>query len=197
MGNGAPTTRRRLALGRGVGHHRVYFAEDRAGAACNISLVRHDGSSGDRDESSQKSSEDKATIPGSKQVFRFPDHDILALAWECHGCDNDEARALLRPVILNGRLVEPLPTLLESQAYALENVRRLPTATRSLFDTEQKYRIEHSRDLEKAIARCAGVGTGCAGVVTQEDFLVLPGHSTAAKPVALTSKGPVSAKNAH
>jgi nicotinate phosphoribosyltransferase len=98
-----------------------------------------------------KFSEDKATIPGSKQVFRFPDRDILALAWECHGCDTDEAKALLRPVILNGRLVEPLPALLESQAYALENVRRLPTATRSLFDSEQKYRIEYSRDLEKAM----------------------------------------------
>jgi nicotinate phosphoribosyltransferase len=98
-----------------------------------------------------KYSEDKQTIPGSKQVFRFPDRDILALAWECHGCDNDEAKALLRPVILNGQLVEPLPAVHESRAYALESVRRLPTATRSLFDSEQKYRIEYSRDLQKAM----------------------------------------------
>src|SRR6202790_1332373 len=47
-----------------------------------------------------KFSEDKQTMPGSKQVFRFADRDILACAWECHGCDNDEAKALLRPVII-------------------------------------------------------------------------------------------------
>jgi hypothetical protein len=38
----------RLALGRGGGHHRVYFAEDRADAGCNI---RHDGSSRNCDKS--------------------------------------------------------------------------------------------------------------------------------------------------
>src|SRR5207253_3055228 len=64
-----------------------------------------------------KYSEDKHTIPGAKQVFRFADHDILACAWECHGCDNDEAKALLRPVLIGGQLVEPLPTVQESRAY--------------------------------------------------------------------------------
>ena len=96
-----------------------------------------------------KYSEDKQTIPGAKQVFRFPDHDVLACAWECHGCDNDEAKALLRPVVIGGRLVEPLPSIQESQAYAAECVRRLPIAIRSLFDTEQKYRVEHSRALDR------------------------------------------------
>ena len=96
-----------------------------------------------------KYSEDKHTIPGAKQVFRFADHDILACAWECHGCDNDEAKALLRPVIIGGNLVEPLPTVKESRTYAAESVRRLPIAIRSLFDSEQKYRVEHSRELQR------------------------------------------------
>lgn len=96
-----------------------------------------------------KFSEDKQTIPGSKQVFRFADRDILACAWECHGCDTDEAKALLRPVIIGGQLVEPLPTVHESRTYAAESIKRLPIATRSLFDSEQKYRIDHSRELQK------------------------------------------------
>ncbi len=96
-----------------------------------------------------KFSEDKHTIPGSKQVFRFGDRDILACSWECHGCDSGDATALLRPVILGGRLVEPPPAIGESRAYAAENMRRLPTATRSLFESEQKYRIEYSRDLKR------------------------------------------------
>jgi nicotinate phosphoribosyltransferase len=96
-----------------------------------------------------KYSEDKQTIPGAKQVFRFPDHDILACSWECHGCDRDDTVALLRPVILGGKLVEPLPSIHASRTAAAENIRRLPTATRSLFDTEQKYRVELSRELQR------------------------------------------------
>lgn len=94
-----------------------------------------------------KYSEDKQTVPGAKQVFRFPEHDILACSWECHGCDTGDAVALLRPVILGGKLVEPLPTVADSRAHAAGNIRRLPIATRSLFDNDQKYRVEISRDL--------------------------------------------------
>ncbi len=96
-----------------------------------------------------KFSEDKHTIPGAKQVFRFPDHDILACSWECHGCGSDDAFALLQPVMLNGELIEPLPTPAEAREAAAERIRLLPTATRSLFDSEQQYRVEQSRELEK------------------------------------------------
>lgn len=104
-----------------------------------------------------KYSEDKHTIPGSKQVFRFADRDILACAWECHGCEGGEAVALQRPVILGGRLVEPLPTASESQTHAAACIQRLPLATRSLFDSEQKYRVEHSRELQRLTQRVANV----------------------------------------
>ena len=100
-----------------------------------------------------KFSEDKHTLPGSKQVFRFGDHDILACSWECHGCGTDESRALLQPVMLGGRLVEPLPDAAQARGYAAECIRKLPTATRSLFDTEQHYRVEYSRELQALAAK--------------------------------------------
>ena len=113
-----------------------------------------------------KYSEDKHTLPGAKQVFRFPDHDILACAWECHGCDDGEAAiALQRPVILGGKLVEALPTIEEIQAHAAESIRRLPIATRSLFDTEQQWRVEHSKELQKLTKRVAQIARPMVSVV--------------------------------
>ncbi len=96
-----------------------------------------------------KFSEDKHTLPGAKQVFRFAGHDVIACSWECLGCGAGEpaAQALLRPVILRGNLIEPLPTARAARENAAESVKRLPIAVRSLFDTGQEYRVEHSREL--------------------------------------------------
>jgi len=96
-----------------------------------------------------KFSEDKHTLPGAKQVFRFAGHDVIACSWECLGCGagEPEAKALLRPVILRGELIEPLPTARAARDNAAESVKRLPIAVRSLFDTGQDYRVEHSREL--------------------------------------------------
>ena len=96
-----------------------------------------------------KFSEDKHTLPGAKQVFRFATHDVIACSWECLGCGpgEPEARALLCPVLLGGKLVEPLPDLAATRQHAAESIKRLPTAIRSLFDTEQKYPVEHSAAL--------------------------------------------------
>jgi nicotinate phosphoribosyltransferase len=93
-----------------------------------------------------KFSEDKHTFPGAKQVFRFDGHDVIACSWECLGCGHDEpqARALLRPVILRGKVIEPLPDVSAARRNAAESIKRLPTAIRSLFDTDQHYRVEHS-----------------------------------------------------
>lgn len=52
-----------------------------------------------------KTSPEKHTIPGAKQLFRLPDHDVLGLATECI----NGSEALLRPVILGGKMTEPLP----------------------------------------------------------------------------------------
>jgi len=96
-----------------------------------------------------KFSEDKHTLPGAKQVFRFSTHDTVACSWECLGCGpgEDEARALLRPVLVGGKLVEPLPEVTAARDYAAESIQRLPTAIRSLFDTDQQYRVDHSAAL--------------------------------------------------
>jgi nicotinate phosphoribosyltransferase len=96
-----------------------------------------------------KFSEDKHTLPGAKQVFRFAGHDVIACSWECLGCGagEPEAKALLRPVMLHGQLIEPLPSASAARQHAAELVKRLPIAVRSLFDTGQEYRVEQSREL--------------------------------------------------
>ncbi len=40
-----------------------------------------------------KFSEDKHTLPGAKQVFRFAAHDVIACSWECLGCGPGEPEA--------------------------------------------------------------------------------------------------------
>jgi len=88
-----------------------------------------------------KFSEDKVTLPGAKQIFRYPDHDVIACASE-----QAPAEALLRPVILGGKLVNHLPDARQARAHATESVRRLPEACRRLEDAEP-YPVTHSAAL--------------------------------------------------
>ncbi len=67
-----------------------------------------------------KWSEDKVSLPGVKQLYRFPDRDLLALASE--SCP-DGAEPLLRPVILKGQLVERAPRLEAIRERAAESLR--------------------------------------------------------------------------
>jgi nicotinate phosphoribosyltransferase len=69
-----------------------------------------------------KRSEDKTSLPGSKQLFRFPDRDVLGLAAE--SCPAG-AEALLRPVILKGQLVDEGPGLEGIRQYAAESARKV------------------------------------------------------------------------
>src|SRR5215831_4475851 len=84
-----------------------------------------------------KLSEHKATLPGAKQVFRFPDHDVLARSSECIACGKggEGAEALIRPVMIGGKLVEPLPTATQARAYASESLAKLPAPCHSLFQS--------------------------------------------------------------
>ena len=97
-----------------------------------------------------KLSEDKHSLPGAKQIFRYADHDQLARSTECPSCPpgSEPAEALLRPVILGGRLVEPLPTAAEARANAAERLAQLPAACHSLFEEEDAWRVELSHELE-------------------------------------------------
>jgi nicotinate phosphoribosyltransferase len=97
-----------------------------------------------------KFSEDKQTLPGAKQVFRYADRDVLGRSGECHSCPDDgpQAQALLRPVMLDGELVVELPDAQLARTHAADCVGRLPAAVRSLFAADPPYRVEQSKDLK-------------------------------------------------
>jgi nicotinate phosphoribosyltransferase len=81
-----------------------------------------------RTRSTAKFSPDKATLPGAKQVYRRPTYDWLCLSTEC----STEGEPLLRPVIIAGELLEPLPSLSESREQCRRKVANLPNEVRSL-----------------------------------------------------------------
>jgi nicotinate phosphoribosyltransferase len=88
-----------------------------------------------------KFSDDKATLPGSKQIFRRNDRDVLARSGEC-----ESGEALIRPVMLGGRLIEPLPGIEEARARASQSVGRLPERLRQLELTEP-WPVDYSNEL--------------------------------------------------
>ncbi len=73
-----------------------------------------------------KHSLNKSTLPGAKQLFRFPDYDLLGLHHECAG----GAEAMLKPVIIGGRLLEPLPTAAEIRERARVALKDWPSGNR-------------------------------------------------------------------
>jgi nicotinate phosphoribosyltransferase len=91
--------------------------------------------------STAKFSEEKTTCPGAKQVFRFADHDEVASAWEC--LESSPAEALLRPVLLDGNLAEPLPGTAAVRSHAQEALAKLPAACRRL-ESPEPYRVEYT-----------------------------------------------------
>ena len=73
-----------------------------------------------------KNSPDKQTFPGAKQLFRFPEYDLLGLHNECAA----GAEALLKPVIIGGQLIEPLPGIDEIRARARASLSPWPSRSR-------------------------------------------------------------------
>ena len=94
-----------------------------------------------------KFSDDKPSYPGSKQVFRDTARDVIARSGEC-----GRGEALLRPIILGGRLIEPLPTLEQARQRAAESIAKLPAALRQLEVTEP-WPVIYSRELRELIER--------------------------------------------
>lgn len=92
-----------------------------------------------------KLSEEKATLPGAKQVFRREDCDVLARSGEC-----GSGEALLRPVIVGGRLVEPLADAAQARGRAAEQLRRLPAELRDV-EPRGSWPVRHSRELSALI----------------------------------------------
>ena len=73
--------------------------------------------------------------------------DVIARTGEC-----GRGEALMRPIILGGRLVEPLPTLEQARARAAESVAKLTPALRELEDAEP-WPVIYSRELRELIDR--------------------------------------------
>lgn len=96
-----------------------------------------------------KLSEDKHTLPGAKQIFRFADHDVVGLATECFSCERRDVEALQRPVILGGKLVEPLPSASEARDRAIALLAKLPASCHSLFEAKDPWPVELSPELAK------------------------------------------------
>ncbi len=94
-----------------------------------------------------KMSHDKTTLPGAKQLFRFDGHDILARSGEC-----SNGQAMLRPVVLGGNLVEPLPDLNTARARAAAALAKLPASLHSLEPAEP-WPVRYSKDLTALIER--------------------------------------------
>jgi len=94
-----------------------------------------------------KLSEDKHTLPGAKQVFRYASRDVLARSSECPEVTLS-SEALLRPVMLGGKLVEPLPSAGEARNHAAKALLRLPAACHSLFERPDAWRVDLSPELE-------------------------------------------------
>jgi nicotinate phosphoribosyltransferase len=94
-----------------------------------------------------KYSEEKASLPGAKQIFREKERDILARSGEC-----GSGEALLRPIILSGRLIEPLHTLDQARQRAAESLARFPDRIRSLEACEP-WPVLQSRELRELIGR--------------------------------------------
>ncbi len=99
--------------------------------------------SGDAVRYTAKYSPDKSTLPGAKQILRLPDNDLLVLTEEC-----GTGEPMLRPVMVNGRLLEPLPTLETSRARTSESVARLPPDLLSL-DGHVDYPVRVSKRLRE------------------------------------------------
>lgn len=96
---------------------------------------------GDSVRYTAKFSDEKATRPGAKQIYRFEDHDLLALQTECSS--DFGSSPLVRPVLMGGELIEPLPELSESRARAQDEIAKLPAALSSLA-TSAPYEVRVS-----------------------------------------------------
>jgi nicotinate phosphoribosyltransferase len=93
-----------------------------------------------------KFSAGKSTLPGAKQIYRYADHDVIALYSECNS--EFHGLPLLRPVMVDGELIEALPSLAEVRANAQTAIAALPKQLHSLTELSP-YSVEVSPHLLK------------------------------------------------
>ena len=102
-----------------------------------------------------KYSDDKVSIPGAKQIFRDEARDVVARSGEC-----GKGEALMKPVILGGNLVEPLPELGQARQRAASALAKLPPALRQL-EVGEPWPVIYSRELRDLIERTRQNLVGC------------------------------------
>jgi nicotinate phosphoribosyltransferase len=101
-----------------------------------------------------KLSRDKATYPFRKQVWRKQTADgtftgdIIAADYEGAGDARRNGEPLLRAVMRDGELTEPLPSLRESQEHARRQLVCLPAQFKALANAE-RYSVRYSQELEQ------------------------------------------------
>jgi nicotinate phosphoribosyltransferase len=80
-------------------------------------------------------------------VFRDVARDVVARSGEC-----GKGEALLRPVLVGGRIVEPLPTVEGARQRAAACLAKLPQELRALEPAEP-WPVIHSRELRELTER--------------------------------------------
>ncbi len=91
-----------------------------------------------------KFSDEKSTRPGAKQIYRLPDRDTIALQNECS--KDFGSSPLVRPILIEGELVEAQPTIAAMRSHAQEGIAALP---KELLDLRASvpYRVQVSARL--------------------------------------------------
>jgi len=128
----------------GVGTELVTSRDDPALSAV-YKLVEYQG------EPRIKTSEEKLTYPGKKQLYRMYnsngnfESDIMTLEKESQPPDSE---ALLLLVLEKGKLVNNLPSLKEMQQYYLHNIQKLPESFKML-EKSVEFTVKISEGLAK------------------------------------------------
>jgi len=94
-----------------------------------------------------KYSPEKETYPGAKQIFRDTMRDVVARSGEC-----GRGEALMRPILLGGKLVEPLPTVEQARERTAACLAKLPPELREL-EPAQPWPVIYSRELRELTER--------------------------------------------
>jgi nicotinate phosphoribosyltransferase len=126
----------------GIGTSLV-VSDDAPALDCAYKLKAYAG------EPKRKRSEGKAYWPGATQIFRSYGK-TGQLAGDIVGCADEilKGEALLRPIIVQGKLHTPLPGLAALRQHARDQLERLPVGLKSL-DAGPSYRIAVSPKLRR------------------------------------------------
>jgi nicotinate phosphoribosyltransferase len=90
----------------------------------------------------------KATLPGVLQVYRYADHDLIALADEAAPSGGEP---LIKP-LWRGKRAMALPSLEEARAFVKKQLAALPPQLRTLAPAEQPWPLVASDGLCERIA---------------------------------------------